>query len=138
MKSNYPEMKAFAFRFVADIPKAQTQGYSFIQPNDFDLDAAGFTREIGTLYGLTVDVNNRVMYRDLFLMIRPKDLDEKIRAARARANAEKVGLAVDSMRYAPEEDPRRGEFLDDPEAVKAELVEDKPVARRGRPPTARN
>ncbi len=136
LPKEYPWLKDFEIGFFSadDIPMLQSIGWRFLETSHFDTQS--FNEAIGLRFGLSEDAG-RIKYLSNYLMIIPRDIDEKKRRARNDENDKLFAAQTDGQKYVHPSDPRASELINSG-SVKSDYetatIIPTEAKKRGRPP----
>lgn len=109
----YPESREYSFgKFSeSDISNQQTIGWKFLTGSMFDVE--NFDKIVGSRFGLRLDVHNRVMYGDEYVMLMSKKhRNEVILPARKALHQRMEARADDDAVVVHPEDPEFNKMKD--------------------------
>ena len=119
LQKQYPWLRDFNFGFYTenDLPSRMMMGWRYLMVSDFAIES--FNEAIGLKHGLS-DAGGHVKQGNNYVMIIPKDIREKQRAARNKQTEDAISDIGRADRYVSPDDPRADEMLE-AEGLRAEL-----------------
>lgn len=128
----YPDTQPYAFGYFSedDVNNQMTLGWKFLEGGMFDVE--NFNSTVGTRFGLRVDVHDRVLHGNNYIMLMPRSYrEEVILPARLEAIKKIEAAADEDAVVVHPEDPEYNKMKDaGREIAKTEKVK---VQVRGEP-----
>lgn len=112
----------FNFSSEEEIPHNVSVGWQHLKTSDFGIDDVDqFNSAVPLRFGLS-DAGGHLKLSENYIMIRPKDLTEKIERARSRAAQAQFKQEAESRLYVDSADPRGSELAKNKDLVHADLT----------------
>lgn len=113
MHELYPESRAYNFGYYSeeDLNNVQTIGWKFLTPDMFNVE--NFEQAVGSRFGLRINVHNRVMHGNNYIMLMSKKhRDEVILPARKAQHRRREEAADEQAVIVHPEDPEFNKMKD--------------------------
>ena len=91
----YPDTQPYSFGYFSedDLNERLTEGWKFLEGGMFDVE--DFNSTVGTRFGLRVDVHDRVLYNNNYIMLMGKDHRETVVLPARKERSKQVQAAAD-------------------------------------------
>jgi hypothetical protein len=109
----YPDTQPYSFGYFSetDLNERLTEGWKFLEGGMFDVD--DFNKTVGTRFGVRVDVNDRVMYNNNYIMLMGKQhRDEYVLPARKERSKKMEQAADEEAVFVHPSDPEYNRMKD--------------------------